>query len=73
MMQLLALQSFATAFVNRFRSEEEGLALTEYLILLALLTGAVVGAVILYGEGLGTVWGSWATWVGGLNTAPTSP
>ena len=71
MMQLLALQSFATAFVNRFRSEEEGLALTEYLILLALLTAAVVTAVILYGTNLGTAWGGWADWVGGLDNAPS--
>ena len=72
MMQLLALQSFAAGLINRFRKEEDGLALTEYLILLALLTAAVVAAVIAYGQGLGANWQGWATWVSGLASQPAS-
>ncbi|MBX4924295.1 Flp family type IVb pilin [Rhizobium binae] len=53
------------AFVNSVRAfarEEDGVALTEYLILLALLVGGVITAVTLAGTNLATVWNSWATW-----------
>lgn len=46
----------------RFTRDEDGLALTEYLILLGLLVGGVVAAVLLIGEDLSTAWDSWATW-----------
>jgi pilus assembly protein Flp/PilA len=49
--------------LQAFRKEEDGLALTEYLILLGLLTAAVITAVALFGTNLGTAWGGWATWV----------
>lgn len=52
--------------MRRMRDEEEGLALTEYLILLGLLTAAVVTAVILFGENLGLQWEVWANWIGTL-------
>ncbi len=52
--------------MRRMRDEEEGLALTEYLILLGLLTAAVVTAVILFGGNLGTQWQTWAEWIGTL-------
>jgi pilus assembly protein Flp/PilA len=47
-----------------FARDEEGIALTEYLILLGLLTAAVIAAVLSIGEDLGTAWGTWETWFG---------
>lgn len=49
----------------RFSKDEDGLALTEYLILLGLLTAAVVIAVGLFGDNLGIQWDTWAAWIGG--------
>jgi len=51
------------ALVNRVRAfarEEDGVALTEYLILLGLLVGGVIAAVTLAGTNLSTAWKSWA-------------
>ncbi len=45
--------------IRQFRDDEEGLALTEYLILLALLTGGVVVSVLLIGDQLQIAWGAW--------------
>ena len=56
------------AMFERFRRDEEGIALTEYVMLLGLLAGAVIAAVTLFGENLSDIWDAWATWVGGLNT-----
>ncbi|MGZ2502382.1 hypothetical protein EHI47_01985 [Rhizobium leguminosarum] len=53
------------AFVNSVRAfarEEDGVALTEYLILLALLVGGVITAVTLAGTNLAAVWTAWAGW-----------
>ena len=57
----------------RFSKDEDGLALTEYLILLGLLTGAVIAAVLLFGTTLGTNWSSWATWIQGAGLGYTAP
>lgn len=57
--------------LRQFRDDEEGLALTEYLILLALLTGGVVLSVIFIGEQLEIAWGNWGTFfseLAGLET-----
>jgi Flp pilus assembly pilin Flp len=51
---------------RRLVREEDGLALTEYLILLALLAGAVAGAVIIFGGTLEAGWNTWATWLSDL-------
>lgn len=48
--------------VRAFAREEDGVALTEYLILLALLVGGVITAVTLAGTNLATVWTAWAGW-----------
>jgi len=56
--------------VRRLRSEEDGLALTEYLILLGLLTAAVIGAVTAFGGQLGILWQGWADWLNTLTGAP---
>ncbi len=57
---------------KKFRRDEKGLALTEYLILLGLLTGAVITAVLLFGAELGANWESWAAWMRD-STALTAP
>jgi pilus assembly protein Flp/PilA len=54
----------AITMLQSFRKEEDGLALTEYLVLLGLLTGLVISAVILFGGNLGTAWNGWAEWLG---------
>ena len=48
----------------RFSNEEDGLALTEYLVLLGLLTGLLIGAIILFGNTLNTEWRAWSAWIG---------
>lgn len=61
-----------TKLVVRLKTEKDGLALTEYLILLGLLTAVVIGAVIAFGESLGIAWQGWASWIAGLeDNAPS--
>ena len=43
-----------------FVKEEDGLALTEYLILLGLLVGAVIASVLIIGTELADAWEDWA-------------
>jgi pilus assembly protein Flp/PilA len=59
--------------IARFRKDESGLALTEYLILLGLLTAVVVLAVIAFGTGLGDAWQAWADWFDGVPPPPVIP
>ena len=61
------LVEYGTGLVSRLRDEEDGLALTEYLILLGLLTAAVIGAVLLFGQNLGAQWATWGAWLSGLD------
>ncbi|MER9410409.1 MULTISPECIES: hypothetical protein [unclassified Mesorhizobium] len=49
-----------TSMFRAFAREEDGIALTEYLILLGVLTAAVITAVTLSGTNLAAAWGSWA-------------
>lgn len=56
--------------LRRFKEEKDGLALTEYLILLGLLTAAVITAVLAFGGQLGTLWQGWADWLNSLTGAP---
>ena len=53
-----------------FVKEEEGLALTEYLILLGLLVGAVIASIIIIGDELSAAWATWATFF--ENTDPSA-
>jgi len=48
--------------VRAFAREEDGVALTEYLMLLGLLVGGVMVTVQLAGTNLDAAWGTWATW-----------
>ena len=54
--------------IRAFAAEEEGIALTEYLVLLGLLVAGVIGAVTLAGNGLAGAWGKWETF---WDNAPT--
>ena len=62
----------AITMLQSFRKEEDGLALTEYLILLGLLVGGVILSVLAFGGGLNTAWTGWSDWIatGALDTAP---
>ncbi|KRD67024.1 hypothetical protein [Ensifer sp. Root278] len=55
------MKAFLTK-VRAFSREEDGVALTEYLILLGLLVGGVVTAVSVAGTNLDAAWDQWATW-----------
>lgn len=46
----------------KFKHDEDGLALTEYLLLLGLLVGGVIVAVTLFGTNLSLTWSGWANW-----------
>ena len=58
----------AINMLQSFRKEEDGLALTEYLVLLGLLVGGVIAAVTLFGGNLATTWNTWAGWVLNVTT-----
>ena len=52
----------AIKIIHAFHQEVDGVALTEYLILLGLLVGGVIIAVELAGNNLALAWGTWGTW-----------
>ena len=68
----MKLVSYVFEVQRRLRDDEDGLALTEYLILLGLLTAAVIIAVGLFGTNLALQWDAWADWLGGADLAPPS-
>ena len=47
--------------IGAFSREEDGVALTEYLILLALLIGGVILTVQIAGQSLNAAWLSWSS------------
>ena len=53
--------SKAFRIIGEFGREEDGVALTEYLILLALLVGGVIIAVTAAGDNLSAAWDTWGT------------
>lgn len=63
------MKAFLTK-VRAFSREEDGVALTEYLILLGLLVGGVVGTVIAAGNNLEAAWSSWGTFWTQTNYTP---
>lgn len=67
---MIKLITYASLHLRHFKKDEDGLALTEYLILLGLLTGAVIAAVVLFGENLADSWEAWAAWVAGADLNP---
>lgn len=58
--------------VRAFAREEDGVALSEYLILLGLLVGGVIAAVTLAGENLATAWNGWGSFFLTLDDAATT-
>lgn len=56
---------------NRFVRDEDGLALTEYLVLLGLLIGGVIAAVLAFSGGLAGAWNSWGTFFTSANITYT--
>jgi len=50
----------------RLRIDNEGVALTEYLLLLALLVGAVIAAITAFGGASSAIWAAWASFMGAL-------
>ena len=70
------MMNFVTFYIanvaRRLRDEENGLALTEYLVVLGLLVGGVIAAVLFFGTELASAWNAWGGWVGSLgNNAPS--
>ncbi|MBB4186192.1 pilus assembly protein Flp/PilA [Sinorhizobium terangae] len=59
--------------VRAFAREEDGVALTEYLILLGLLVGGVIVAVTTAGDSLAAAWNSWGNFFSqSLTCAPST-
>ena len=58
-----AAKAWVRDAAHRLTREEEGLALTEYLVALSIIVTAVLAAVTAFGEGLGGAWQSWGTWI----------
>lgn len=52
--------------LQSFAADEEGIALTEYLILLGLLVGGVIVTVGLAGTSLNSAWTAWSTFWNGM-------
>lgn len=52
----------AIELYKTFAAEEDGVALTEYLVLLGLLIGGVIVAVTTAGDNLAAAWDAWGTW-----------
>ncbi len=49
--------------IKQFCREQSGVAFNEYLLLLALLTGAVIAAILLMSGEMAATWESWAFWI----------
>ena len=64
---MIKLMVLSMTALQRFRRDERGLAMTEYLVVLGLLVGGVIGAILFFGEQLEIVWTTWANWLGGLD------
>ena len=60
---ITSMQTYVLDLMRRFHSEEEGLALTEYLVLLGLLTAALIAAIIAFGGALSATWVAWTSWI----------
>lgn len=56
--------------VRAFAHDEEGIALSEYLVLLGILIGGVILAVTAVGDTLNTVWYGWSDWFANNVNAP---
>ncbi|TPK34274.1 hypothetical protein FJ492_26615 [Mesorhizobium sp. B2-5-4] len=62
-----------TSMFRAFAREEDGIALSEYLILLGLLVATLLTAVGVAGTNLSNAWTSWGTFFTSLShTAPAA-
>ena len=59
-----------TEKAKELKEREEGLALTEYVVMLGLITAALVTAVTLFGTNLANAWDGWAVWIADNTGAP---
>ncbi|SDG87308.1 hypothetical protein [Alloyangia pacifica] len=62
-MNFAIVSAYCANTFRRLRDEEDGLALTEYLLLLGLLVGGIIAAVGLFGQSLNVGWTGWAEWM----------
>ena len=53
-----------------FKQADEGLALTEYVVLLGVLVAGVASAVTFFGDSLADLWVAWSEWVENRATPP---
>ncbi len=60
-----------SASLVAFLSDEDGAALTEYIVLLGILTAGIIAAINLFGVNATALWSSWAVWILGVTPAPT--
>ena len=58
---------------SQFRRNEDGLALTEYLLLLGLITAGIITAVLGFGDSLSVLWTQWADFMRAFETAASVP
>ncbi|ACP22541.1 hypothetical protein NGR_b10880 (plasmid) [Sinorhizobium fredii NGR234] len=67
------MKAFVTK-VSAFAREEDGVALSEYLVLLGLLVGGVIAAVTTVSGNLAAAWTSWGTFfTSHLSCDPAAP
>lgn len=50
--------------IKRFLKDDSGISATEYVVLAALITAGIVGAVTGVGDALGVFFGKMSTWIG---------
>jgi pilus assembly protein Flp/PilA len=53
-------------FLRHFRRDEEGAAMLEYTVLLALITAGVIATITLVGGQVQTIWGKFQTTFGAV-------
>ena len=60
---IIKIDMYLRDLLERFAKQEDGLALSEYLVLLGLIMGGVISAVFVLGSNVSTLWAGWAHWV----------
>lgn len=54
--------------IQKFMKDEDGAALTEYLLLLGIIVAGVAGASTAFGTNLSSAFGKWGTYIGTLDS-----
>jgi pilus assembly protein Flp/PilA len=57
-------------YISTFAKDEDGAALSEYLVLLGILVAGVIAAVTAFGGALATAFNDWGTWATTALDAP---